>query len=138
VSAMSILVLYQVITRYIFNAPSNISEVVARSLFVWLTMFGGAFVFGRREHMNIEFIRSKFPPKIKICIEMFSELVIAVFAVLVMIIGGFWQASNQMIQVESMTQIPMGYIYSAIPISGILILFYFACNTYDLYRKLKD
>jgi len=138
VAVMTVLVTYQVITRYLFNAPSAVSEICARSLFVWLTMYGGAYVFGKRAHMNVEFVRSKLPPKIKTIVEMFSELVIAFFVVLIMIYGGFKQASNQMIQVEAILQIPMGYIYSAIPIAGLLILFYFFCNEAALYKKLKN
>ncbi|MDR1952313.1 MAG: TRAP transporter small permease [Elusimicrobiota bacterium] len=137
VAVMTFFVTYQVITRYLFNSPSAISEALARYLFVWLTMYGGAYVFGKREHMNLGFIRDKMPLKIKTAIEMFSEFVIAVFAVIVMIIGGYIQTSTQMIQADPSTQIPMGYIYSSVMISGILIVFYSLCNEIKLLKKLK-
>ncbi|MDR1952316.1 MAG: TRAP transporter small permease [Elusimicrobiota bacterium] len=135
---MTILVTYQVITRYIFNNPSAISEALARYLFVWLTMYGGAYVFGRREHMNLSFIRDKFPPKIKTILEMTSEFLVAIFAAAIMIYGGKFYVSQQMIQLDPSMQIPMGYIYSSLPIGGILILFYFVCNELDLLKKLKN
>ena len=37
-SAMTLLVTYQVIVRYFFNAPSTFSEVLSKYLFVWLVM----------------------------------------------------------------------------------------------------
>ena len=37
-SVMTILVTYQVITRYIFNKPSAVSEELARSMFVWMVL----------------------------------------------------------------------------------------------------
>ena len=46
---MTVLVTYQVITRYFFNRPSAISETAAQYLFVWMVMFGSAYVFGLRE-----------------------------------------------------------------------------------------
>ncbi|MDR3049904.1 MAG: TRAP transporter small permease [Elusimicrobiota bacterium] len=138
VTIMTILVTYQVISRYCFNAPSAISEAMARYLFVWLTMYGGAYVFGKRQHMNLSFVRDKFPPKIKTMVEMFGEFVIGVFAVIVMIIGGYVQTTTQMIQADPSTQIPMGYIYSAVPIGGILIVFYAICNEIVLSKQLKS
>lgn len=137
VAIMSFFVTYQVVTRYLFNSPSAISESIARYLFVWLTMYGGAYVFGKREHMNLEFIREKMPLKVRTLVEMLSELLIAIFAVIVMIIGGYIQTSTQMIQADPSTQIPMGYIYSSVMISGILIVFYSICNEIKLFRKLK-
>ncbi len=46
---MTVLVSYQVVTRYFFNNPSAMSENAAQYLFVWLVMFGSAYVFGSRE-----------------------------------------------------------------------------------------
>lgn len=135
---MTFLVTYQVITRYIFNNPSAISEALARYLFVWLTMFGGAYVFGKREHMNINYARNKFPPKVKTILEMISEFLIAAFAVLVMVYGGRIYASKQMIQLDPSMQIPMGYIYASLPLAGCLIVFYFVCNEIELFGKLKN
>ena len=58
-SVMTILVTYQVITRYIFNKPSAVSEVLARYMFVWMVLLCAAYVFGLREHMNIPFEPSR-------------------------------------------------------------------------------
>ena len=62
-SVMTILVTYQVITRYIFNKPSAVSEVLARYMFVWMVLLCAAYVFGLREHMNIPFVKDKLPPR---------------------------------------------------------------------------
>ena len=43
---MSILVVYQVVVRYIFNAPSTFSGVLSQCLFVWMILFGSAYVYG--------------------------------------------------------------------------------------------
>ena len=49
---MTILVVYQVVTRYVFNAPSAFSEALAQYLFVWMIMFGSAYVYGSKEHLT--------------------------------------------------------------------------------------
>lgn len=48
---MTILVVYQVVTRYVFQSPSSWSESVVTYGFIWLAMLGGAYVFGKRDHM---------------------------------------------------------------------------------------
>lgn len=138
VGAMTALVTYQVASRYLFNSPSAVSEVLSRYLFIWLVLFGSAYVFGLREHMAISFIKDKFRAKYRLLAEMFIELVTASFAYAIMITGGYNSALRQMWQLDSALQIPMGVIYSAIPISGALILFYFIYNELNLVNQFKS
>ena len=42
---MTILVVYQVVTRYVFNNPSSWSEAIVTYGFIWLAMLCGAYVF---------------------------------------------------------------------------------------------
>lgn len=137
VAMMVLLVTYQVIARYVFNAASGMSEVLSRYLFIWLILFSGAYVFGLRGHMSIEYVKQKFPLNIQISFDMFSELIIVIFALCILILGGYSASLRQMWQMDSALQIPMGVIYSAIPISGAIIVFYFFYNEIKLYRKLK-
>ena len=137
-SLMTILVTYQVIVRYFFNNPNAYTEVLSKYMFVWLIMYGSAYVFGLREHMNIAVVRDKMPDKMRIIIEMISELVIVLFAVGVLVYGGFKQMADQMVQLDAALQIPMGYIYSAVPISSCFIIFYFIFNERNLFLELKS
>ena len=75
-SVMTILVTYQVITRYIFNKPSAVSEVLARYMFVWMVLLCAAYVFGLREHMNIPFVKDKLPPRGRIVCDIAGEMCI--------------------------------------------------------------
>ncbi|AGH80052.1 C4-dicarboxylate transporter, small permease component [Psychromonas sp. CNPT3] len=138
VGIMTILVTYQVVVRYLFDSPSAISEVLSRYLFIWLILFSSAYVFGQREHMAITFFRNKFSKKMQILLDMFSELVTASFVLMIMILGGYSGTARQMWQLDSALQIPMGVIYSAIPICGVLIILYGIHNEYHLLQKLKN
>lgn len=137
-SLMTVFVTYQVIVRYFFNSPNAYTEVISKYMFVWMIMYGSAYVFGLREHMNIAFVRDKMPTKIRIIVEMISELIIALFAAGVLIYGGFKQMSDQMVQLDAALQIPIGVIYSAIPISSCFIIFYFLFNEIKLFTQLKS
>ena len=58
-----IVMIMQVIARYIFNSPLVWSEEVARDLFIWMTMIG--FSYNARTNNNIEMtlLTDKFSPK---------------------------------------------------------------------------
>lgn len=137
VGAMCILVTYQVVTRYIFNSPSAVSEVLSRYLFIWLILFGGAYVFGCREHLSISYVKQKLSQKGQIIADIISEFVILLFTLSIMLFGGYQIAVRQMWQMDSALQLPMGVIYSAIPISGGIILFYSLYHQIKLFQKLK-
>lgn len=134
---MTMLVTWQVITRYVFNNPSVITEQTSQYLFVWLIMYGSAYVFGKREHMQISFVRDKAPKCVRKIIDIFQEIVTTIFVLGVMIYGGYFSALRQMGQIDAALQIPMGVIYSAIPISGVVIIFY-AINNIKKIACSKD
>ncbi|WP_193017362.1 TRAP transporter small permease [Proteus sp. FME41] len=137
VGLMTILVTYQVVTRYLFNDPSAVSEVLSRYLFIWLILIGSAYVFGLREHIAITFMRDRMSHNVRIYLEILSELATTAFVLLVLTIGGYIGMSRQMGQLDSALQIPIGVIYAAIPISGILSVFYCLYNQYGLVKQLS-
>ena len=125
---MTILVVYQVVTRYVFQSPSSWSESVVTYGFIWLAMLGGAYVF----------VLDKFHGRVKTIIEMINELIIVLFGIGVLLIGGYAGAMKQMTQADSILPITMGVIYIAIGIAGVAMILYFLCNEYDLIKKLNQ
>lgn len=133
-----LLVTWQVVTRFVLNDPSVISEELAKYCFVWLVLFGGAFVFGERGHMAVEFIRDKLPGNYKMLVEIFIEIVIIVFSAAVLIKGGLKATTMTMTQLSAALQVPVGYLYAALPLSGLFIVFYCLHNIYDIWGKRKS
>lgn len=135
---MTILVTWQVITRFVLKSPSTITEALAKYLFLWLVLITAAYVIGKREHMSIEFFVGRFSRKIQFILGIISEMVIMLFTAIVLTYGGGFIALNAMSQTDSALPIPVGIIYMALPISGILSVFYAFCNILDLSRKYKE
>ncbi|MDR1828935.1 MAG: TRAP transporter small permease [Methylobacteriaceae bacterium] len=136
-SLMVILVTYQVIVRYAFNDPSVFSESMCNYAFIWLVMLGSAYVFGQRGHMNIPVVRDMTPRRVQIVIDLLGEVIILVFALMVMGYGGYLGASAQMAQRESILPIQMGVIYSAIPLAALFVVFYFFFNCKQLLAEFN-
>ncbi|MBS6366248.1 MAG: TRAP transporter small permease [Clostridiales bacterium] len=132
----SVLVVWQVIARYLLKMPSSWSEIAVTYGFVCLGMLCGAYVFGQSDHMNMQFIRNRFPRKVQIVVQMFTELMTAFLAAAVMGYGGYQLAVAAMTQIDPSLHIPMGYIYMVIPIAGVCMIFYFVYIEMRLIQEL--
>ena len=86
---MVLMVTYQVIARYIFSAPSSVTEILTRYAFVWLIIISATYMFGQREHINIGVVKDKLPGKAKTVVNIIIECVTIAFSGLVMVFGGF-------------------------------------------------
>lgn len=131
-SVLTLLTVWQVVTRYLLHNPSTWSEELASYMFAWVTLFGAAYVFGKREHMNIPIVVEKMSLKTQRWLNILSELLILVFAVSVLIVGGIKITALTMGQASSSLPLQMGYFYAVIPISGIFVAIYSILNIYDL------
>ena len=134
---MSVLVVYQVFARFILNSPSAISEALSQYLFVWMIMFGSAYVFGAREHLTIDLIRDKFPPVVEMVVEILSNIVLAVFILLVCVYGGWMYTKGQAVQIDPSLLISKAVLYISQPVTGVITLFYAVYNTVLAVAKFK-
>lgn len=129
-----LLVVWQVITRYLLGEPSVWSEELASYGFAWATMLGATYVFGKREHMNVDVAVERFSPKVQKTLALLSEVLILIFAVTILIYGGIQNTLLTIQQLSSSLPVTMGYLYSIIPISGVFIVLYSILNIYDIMR----
>lgn len=137
-AVMTVLVTYQVVTRYFFNDPSAISETMAQYLFVWMVMFGSAYVFGLREHLSITVLKDKLSPLLNFIVEILINFLLLAFSIGVCLLGGIQSSNIQMGTMDAALKIPMGVIYSTIPICGAVMVFYGIYNTVLAFHEYKN
>ena len=125
---MTILTTYQVITRYVFNAPSTWSEELVGYMFGWATMFGAAICTGERGHMNIPILVDMLKPGAKKVLLIFGEIVALLFSAIILVYGGFTVSALAMGQQTSSLGVAVGLFYWVMPICGVLMVLYSAMN----------
>lgn len=123
---------YQIVTRYFFNAPSTVSEELLTYSFTWMALLASAYVFGKRDHMRMGFVADKVTGTKRKVLEIAIECLILLLALSVMVYGGFNIQQLTMTQKTASLGIPMGYVYTVLPLSGLLIVFYSIVNIVDL------
>ncbi|MEM9895417.1 MAG: TRAP transporter small permease [Bacteroidota bacterium] len=138
---MSIMVfstLLQVFARFIgFNVP--FTEELTIYAMMWVTLFGSAYAFGLKKHVAIDALITILADQQKWKLSILIEMMVAVFALLVLIVGGGWFSyiTFQLGQLSPVIQIPKGWIYIAIPVSGFMILIYNYLNVADTLANKK-
>ena len=125
-AAMTLNVLWQVFSRFLLQNPSSFTEELARYMLIWVGILGAAYVAGQKLHLAIDLLPTKLKGRSKAYLEIFINLTIFVFALTVLVIGGIRLVSITLMlnQISAAMQIPLGYIYTVLPISGGLMLFY--------------
>ena len=125
---MTVLVCYQVIARYVFNAPSAISEALSQYLFVWMIMFGSAYVYGSREHLAIDILKDRFSPKMYMIVEVITNIFLFAFILLICVWGGWLYTAKQAVQVDPSLHVSKAILYASVPFTGVITLYYAVYN----------
>jgi len=130
-------VLWQVTSRYVMNSPSNFTDELAGFLLIWVGLLGAAYVAGKRQHLAIDLLVQKSSEKRKRQLEFIISIVIIVFAITVMIIGGSWLVYTRFyLSVKSAALgLPLGVVYLVLPLSGILITYFDIDNLFNLAKS---
>ncbi len=135
---MTIVGTYQVVVRYFFNSPSTVSEEIVTYSFTWLSILAAAYVFGKREHLAMSFLTSRFRGATRVYLDILSEILVIFTAVTLLIYGGYVMTIENADQLTSALTISMGLMYAVLPISGVIITVYGIMNLFDLVKKLSS
>lgn len=134
-TALVLVVVWQVFTRQVLNEPSSWSSVLARYIFVWLGLAGAALVFGERGHIAVDFVVRKLPEPVEKAIAVLVQVIIAAFSVIILVWGGYRVALQSWDQALSGLPLFVGPLYLAMPVAGVLIVFYALYHSVQVLRS---
>ncbi len=136
-STLVIDVLWQVISRYIMSSPSSYTDELAGFLLIWVGLLGSAYVAGKREHLAIDLLLQRSPKKRKFKLEIIISVIVILFAVIVMVIGGSWLVYTRffLLVKSAALGLPLGVVYLVLPISGLLIAYFDIDNIYKMIEN---
>ena len=119
-------VIWQVFSRFVLGNPSTITNEISSFSLIWVGLLGAAYATGKNLHLAIDLIPESFVSKKQFLFDGIVYLSTFLFAFVVMIIGGIrlCQLSFQFGQTSATLEIPLGFIYMVVPLSGLLICYY--------------
>lgn len=130
-SVMTLLVLYQVFTRYVLNSPAAFTEELVRYFLIWTGFIGAAYAFITREHMCLVLLRDSLKPAKRRVLMIAVDALILIFAVFVITIGGFKLAVSAEKVFSALLGIPRSLVYAMAPVSGLFIIVAQIINIYE-------
>lgn len=131
-------VLWQVISRYLnrllvnnfgVQIPAELysfTDELAGFLLIWVALLGAAYVTGKKQHLAIDLLVTKLGDRGKVLLSGIINVLILLFSLSVMIVGGIWLVSTRFYlgQLSPSMELPVGIVYLIVPLSGFLIGFY--------------
>lgn len=123
---MLLSVVWQVFTRYVLGEASDFTDELARYLLIWIGTLGAAYISGKKMHLAIDLLPDKLSGKANYRLNVVINLFVIIFALFVMVVGGsrLVYITFTLEQTSATLQIPLAYVYSILPLSGLLIIYY--------------
>jgi TRAP-type C4-dicarboxylate transport system permease small subunit len=117
-------VTWQVVSRFVLRAPSSFTEELAGFLLIWIGLLGAAYCLRARSHLGIDLLVSRLRGRARRAATIVAHLLVAAFALSTMVIGGalLVRLALQLHQISAAMGIPVGFVYLALPLAGLLML----------------
>ena len=138
-AALVLDVLWQVFTRFVLRDPSSFTDELARYLLVWVGLLGAAYCAGQRLHLAIDLFPTRLTGRARHWAEIAIESAVLAFSVGVMVVGGARLVGLTLLlgQTSAALQLPLGAVYTVLPLSGALIAFYSLVFIVEHLRALR-
>ena len=128
---------FNVVLRYGFNYTLAWSEELVREVIIYTTFIGCCAAVKNRSMIKIDASVQLFP-KLKTLLTYFSNTVILIFSVMMMVYG--WQMAAMQARTFQKTlilQIPLVYLYAILPLTGVLMFIRTLQVIYQDFRQAK-
>lgn len=109
-----------VLFRYVLHSPLGWSEELGRFVFVWLSFLGMLEGVRLKAHIGIDVLTNSLPPSLRRATELFVGAAIVAFLWVVVAAGVRLTVMNMELLSPGL-DIPEGWVYISIPISGTLM-----------------
>lgn len=128
-------VFLQVVLRYMGWAAIDGLEEVPRYLFVWLIVIGAASAMQRNEHTALDYVVERLGPRAR-ALTVATTTAVGIFLFLYLIKLSFVLVPNAQLQTSAGLDLPLGYVFAAIPVGAALIILPMARKLWVVLRDL--
>nr|WP_217877197.1 TRAP transporter small permease [Pseudoalteromonas shioyasakiensis] len=138
--AIVAVVSWQVFSRFILRSPNSYTEELARFLLMWIGVLGASYAYRTRAHLGLDLFYQKMIPTLRRKCSFLIEFSVLITALSLLVYGGgmLMNLSFALDQRSAALGINMGFIYAALPISGVLITFNCIENIIYFFRQTQE
>ncbi len=132
--AMVLIVFVQVIARYLFRHSLTWSEELARYILVWITFLGSTLALRHGTHIGVDILFQVIPTKFHKILMTLNCILIGLFLT-VLLAKGAALAITTMSQPSPALKVPIGLVYSVVPISASIMLLFLI---YEILKRMAS
>lgn len=108
-----------VLVRYVIPLPLTFTEELARYLMIWMALLAVSSGIAYREHIGVEFVFSRLPPRARRVLAVAFDLIAFVFFFLLFWFGLSF-AQKGFSRLTMIYAIPKGYPFAGVPLAAFL------------------
>ena len=133
-------VLWGVFTRFVINEQSRWTEEVAIYLLIWVSLLGAAITYADSGHLGVDYLVHKWDPMTRKIGQGAVHVIVLLFSSYGLLYGGFRlvNETRNAGQISPAIEIPMAIVYSAVPISGALMVLFAIHSLINLGKDASD
>jgi len=120
-AAMAVIVMLQIIFRFVIFVPLPWSEELARYLMIWTGMVGSFVALREGRHIGVTMVVDRLPPRAATWVSVFVQAATILFLVILAQQGLALTLVN-LSQLSPAMRIPMFYPYLAVPVGAALMI----------------
>lgn len=127
---ITLIVLYGVLTRYLFGTQPAFTEELARMFLIELTFFGAALAFAEGSHIGLDYLSGKFTENAKRFCAVLSGFITMFFVCGFLIYGGCEFVKTSINTANKLVSVNVDFwvVYLCVPISGIFSIMFLLEN----------
>ncbi len=132
-AGLVVIVVAQVLLRYLTDQPLAWTEECARFLFVWCCFLGAAAGARRGAHFAVDAVVNLLPGQVRTAVHLVLQLIEAAFYI-ALAWSGWLVTRIAGMQHSSALDIPMSLPYAAIPAGALLMALFTVLRAYHVTR----
>jgi TRAP-type transport system small permease protein len=134
--AIAVVVFLQVVFRYVLRQPLFWSEELPRYLLIWMSFLAAAVAQKQDAHINITLCLAPLAPRARRILQLLTNGIVLGFLGILVYSGGL--VTNITAHHRSTAlQLPMGFVYAALPVGACLMMLYLVLQIVDGVRRLR-
>ncbi len=120
---LMLVVVYEVVARYLFNAPTEWSMEINQFLLGVISLLGGGYCLLKDEHVRVDLFYPKYSPRTLAIVELCTYPFVLFMCVVLIYFGGteFWHALIEHKTTNSVMEFPVWPMWFVVAFGALLL-----------------
>lgn len=117
------IIMFEVVSRYLFNSPTQWSNELSQYLLTGVVMLGGGYCLAEYEHVRVDILHRNFSDRFKAVIEIITFLLVLTFVSAIVWKGGqaSWDALIHDKRSMTIMEMPLFPSMVLVPLGALLL-----------------